>query len=556
MASIDETAIVSVGDSIKVRWPSDEYPERKATVIQVQRSDKLKHGSWFKYFLEFSDNGERSETRLRHLTFRMKKREVDFTENMERPLEPRHKKNKTANEKPAGPNSAESVALVSPISHIMNRPGQQPWRIPVHKYICAPMVGASELAFRLLCRRYGCQLAYTPMISSARFAIDEEYRKQEFQTVPEDRPLVCHFSANDPAQMLQAARYVEHRCDAIDLNLGCPQRVAFVGHYGSFLLDEADRPLVLSIVRTMSDALSIPIFVKIRLLDTIEKTVELCQQLADAGAALIAIHARYRVNLVDRTGPGARDGPAFLDQVAVVRKALPSRITLIANGNIREHKDLQANLELTGATGVMSAEGLLDNPAIFSKDFHNKDRLDLATEYLDLVKLYPVPMKCLVFHIRRMARDQLNAYQMMEECVSCKTPEEVRAVVDKCIAFRDTGNYEFDPMKEIRQKKELERRKLEEGKRKRYEERMSRKAKREGKDANFYLSQGAEVPTIERLKVLRAMSKEMAFEEWKKRHSQHCYDFHFNPEKCSRDRTCAFLHADPAFVSGDAELFG
>jgi hypothetical protein len=39
MASIDETAIVSVRDSIKVRWPSDEYPERKATIIQVQRSE-------------------------------------------------------------------------------------------------------------------------------------------------------------------------------------------------------------------------------------------------------------------------------------------------------------------------------------------------------------------------------------------------------------------------------------------------------------------------------------------------------------------------------------
>ena len=30
------------------------------------------------------------------------------------------------------------------------------------------------------------------------------------------------------------------------------------------------------------------------------------QQLADAGADLVAIHARYRVNLVGRSGPGAR----------------------------------------------------------------------------------------------------------------------------------------------------------------------------------------------------------------------------------------------------------
>jgi tRNA-dihydrouridine synthase 1 len=37
------------------------------------------------------------------------------------------------------------------------------------------MVGGSELAFRLLCRRYGCDLAYTPMISSDRFINDSTY---------------------------------------------------------------------------------------------------------------------------------------------------------------------------------------------------------------------------------------------------------------------------------------------------------------------------------------------------------------------------------------------
>jgi tRNA-dihydrouridine synthase 1 len=59
-------------------------------------------------------------------------------------------------------------------------------------------------------------------------------------------------------------------------------------------------------VRTLAQGLTIPIFVKIRLLNTIEESIELCQQLVDAGAALIAIHARYRVNLVGRSGPGAR----------------------------------------------------------------------------------------------------------------------------------------------------------------------------------------------------------------------------------------------------------
>lgn len=82
-------------------------------------------------------------------------------------------------------------------------------------HILAPMVGASELPFRLLCRRYGATLAYTPMISSDRFAVDAKYREEEFQTISDDRPLVAHFSANNPEVFLAAAKHVENSCDAI-----------------------------------------------------------------------------------------------------------------------------------------------------------------------------------------------------------------------------------------------------------------------------------------------------------------------------------------------------
>jgi hypothetical protein len=83
-------------------------------------------------------------------------------------------------------------------------------------------------------------------------------------------------------------------------------RIAHAGHFGSYLLDEVDRPIVLSIVKTLAENLSIPVFVKIRLLNSLPETIELVRQLSEAGAALVAVHGRYRVNLVGRSGPGKR----------------------------------------------------------------------------------------------------------------------------------------------------------------------------------------------------------------------------------------------------------
>lgn len=50
------------------------------------------------------------------------------------------------------------------------------------KLIVAPMVDNSELPFRMLCRKYGADAAYTPMLHSRIFTETEKYRNQEFTT--------------------------------------------------------------------------------------------------------------------------------------------------------------------------------------------------------------------------------------------------------------------------------------------------------------------------------------------------------------------------------------
>ena len=74
---------------------------------------------------------------------------------------------------------------------------------------------------------------------------------------------------------------------------------------------------------------------------------------------------------------------------------------------------------------------------------------------------------------------------------------------------------------------------------------MIRKAKREGlADLNHYLNIGSQNPTAADIQELSKMTKEEAFAVWKQKYSQHCYAFHFDKDRCPRERTCAFLHAD------------
>lgn len=233
----------------------------------------------------------------------------------------------------------------------------------------------------------GDLVAYTPMLHARLFNDTPKFRWNHFQPLREglaqrstagkgegegkedrelyldgnpafDRPLITQFCANDPEEFLSAAKYVAPFCDAVDLNLGCPQGIARKGKYGAFL--QEDQALICAMVRKLHDELSVPVTVKLRILGTREESLRYVQNVVEAGASIVTVHGRTREM------KGHKTGVADWKTIKWLREQIPREVVMFANGNILRQEDVERCLEETGVDGVMSAEGNLYDPAIFA----------------------------------------------------------------------------------------------------------------------------------------------------------------------------------------------
>lgn len=272
----------------------------------------------------------------------------------------------------------------------------------------APMAGITDLPFRLICRRLGCGMTVSEMVS-AKGLLYKNVKTTEMLRIDDgERPTAIQLFGSVPAELAEAARMVEASgADMIDFNMGCPVPKIVNNGEGSALMKNPQ--LAHDILAAMVKAVKIPVTVKFRAGwdDANRNAVEVARAVEAAGVSAVAVHGRTRQQFYE--------GKADWSIIADVKQAVKAPV--FGNGDIFTVADGLRMLEQTGCDGLMIGRGADGNPWLFTalaaalrgeplpQPPSLKERLAQAAEHLEMLSAY----KNEVVAVKEMRR-HISAY--------------------------------------------------------------------------------------------------------------------------------------------------
>ena len=220
----------------------------------------------------------------------------------------------------------------------------------------APMAGITDLPFRLICRRLGCGMTVSEMVS-AKGLLYKNVKTTEMLRIDDgERPTAIQLFGSVPEELAEAARMVEASgADMIDFNMGCPVPKIVNNGEGSALMKNPQ--LAHDILAAMVKAVKIPVTVKFRAGwdDAHRNAVEIARAVEAAGVSAVAVHGRTRQQFYE--------GKADWSIIAEVKQAVS--VPVFGNGDIFTVEDGLRMLKETGVDGLMIGRGADGNPWLF-----------------------------------------------------------------------------------------------------------------------------------------------------------------------------------------------
>lgn len=231
-----------------------------------------------------------------------------------------------------------------------------------HNIFLAPMAGYTDRAMRLVCHKYGCEMAVSEMVSAKAVCFGDKKTVRLARILPDEGPVSVQIFGSEPEIMAEAAARLSKPTEgvrpvAIDINMGCPVHKIFSNGEGSALMRDPD--LIYRITRAVSSAIDLPTTVKIRagINNQSINAPECAKAAEEGGASLLTIHGRTREQMYG--------GLADREIIKNVKSAL--HIPVIANGDIVDAASALSMIRDTGSDGIAIGRGAVGNPFIFSE---------------------------------------------------------------------------------------------------------------------------------------------------------------------------------------------
>lgn len=227
--------------------------------------------------------------------------------------------------------------------------------------VLAPMEDVTDLPFRVICKRLGADIVYTEFVNSEGLIRDSKKTKEKLRFLDEERPFAIQIYGAEELSMEGAAKIAEsQKPDLIDINCGCWVKDVALRGAGAGLL--RDLPKMERIVRSVVDAVKIPVTVKTRLGWDSEsiRIVEVARMLEQAGVKALTVHCRTRAQ-------GHKGDPDF-SWIPSIKAAV--NIPIFINGSIETPERIKELFETSGCDGIMIGRGAIDNPWIFRQAKH------------------------------------------------------------------------------------------------------------------------------------------------------------------------------------------
>lgn len=130
--------------------------------------------------------------------------------------------------------------------------------------------------------------------------------------------------------------------------------------------------------------------VKIRVHKDLRETVDFIETIEAAGVDFITIHGRLR------STPSSHPVNMYAIKLLTEHTTVPT----ISNGDVFTLADAHAHAKELGVDGVMSARGLLQNPALF-KGYENCP-WEAVEFFMNKVVKMPIPFKLIIHHLSEM----------------------------------------------------------------------------------------------------------------------------------------------------------